>query len=104
MEPQKKVSAIESAMNQVEAVQSYDSIREELKNFANTTSAMTGDDFWLHNIGFECLKKVYRSLKSITASNSCIERLFSEASFVYNELAQKSNPETIEARISASKN
>ena len=60
----------------------------ELNKFINFTTDMTGDKFWRnYNSGFPNLFPLFKQLKSIQVTSASIERIFSKAKLIYNDLA-----------------
>lgn len=68
----------------------------ELELFLNVSSTLTGEDFWnSHENEFPNLFKIYSKLKSIQSTSASVERLFSLAKLVYDDLAANIDVETI---------
>ena len=77
----------------------------ELDMFASSNSKLTGQKFWDANQ--QDMPNLYRIQKQTGAmqlTSASIERLFSQAKLVYNDLAAQMDPETLFFNLLNSKN
>lgn len=78
---------------------------EELHEFQVCKSTLTGSNFWkLNKNNFKNLYKLYKRLRPIQFTNACIERLFSRANLVFDDLSASMDTEMILARLIIDKN
>lgn len=81
------------------------SLHPELDKFINSTSSKRGSEFWESNKSdMPQLFKIFSKLRSIQPTSASVERLFSQAKLVYNDLSAKMDPETIFYNLLFSKN
>ena len=68
----------------------------EVDAFETYNSPLSGDQFWNSNCEvFKGLHKIYCSLRSVQLTSASIERLFSKANLVFDDLAANTDTETI---------
>lgn len=68
----------------------------ELSKFLSSNSELVGVEFWKsHQRDYPSLFLIYCQLKSIQATSASIERVFSFAKLVFDDLSSKMDEETI---------
>lgn len=71
-------------------------LHPDLAKFLNSNSQLTGIEFWKsHQKEFPSLYAIFCQLKSIQASSASVERLFSLANLIFDDLSAKMDEETI---------
>ena len=71
-----------------------------ISEFKHSKSNMQGDEFWaVHSTAFPQLFNLYKKLSSIQLTNASVERLFSQANLVYDNLSGSMDPETVFAKL-----
>ena len=77
----------------------------DLAEFKHSKSNLVGDQFWsTHSNVFPELFALYRKLLPIQLTNASVERLFSQANLVYDNLSGSLDPETIFSKLVLKKN
>ena len=78
---------------------------QELEMFLSNNSKLNGQQFWEANkFDMPNLYRIYKQSGAVQLSSGSIERLFSQAKLVYNDLAAQMEPETIFFNLLNSKN
>ena len=74
----------------------------ELEKFNAIKSTLVQNDFWKEfgNI-FQILSLIYRHLSSIPATNSSVERAFSQCKYIFDDLSGNLSEESLEAQLMA---
>ena len=73
---------------------------DDLQEFLSSKSTLTGPLFWEANgKTFKNLNKLYRRFKPVQYTNASIERLFSQANLVFDDLAASTDTEMITSRL-----
>lgn len=68
----------------------------ELSDFRKNSSDLIEHDFWAKYSGeYPTLSKLFFKLATIQPSSACVERLFSKAKLVFNDLKSSMSTETI---------
>ena len=98
----KDVDIFECEINISEADFIKSEIEIEIEKFINMKVQIGKTEFWIeYGAIFTKLSPVYRHLLSIPASNSAVERTFSSAKFIFDDLKGSSSVETVESQVFA---
>lgn len=77
----------------------------ELDLFINVSSSLTGTEFWsAHKLEFPNLFRIYTKLRCIQPTSASVERLFSTAKLVFDDLAANMDVDTLFYNLILKKN